>query len=258
MKNIFLFLIFLLFASCGKKEKQLVGHWHEFEKGNDDFICCHTITDSTYTITMNVFDFMADSILKRGIDIQKNQVFTPQKKGAFGYDINDFFTSDFSVKENKIFIEDSIYWVKQKDDNSSFISHFSLGFLVDIHPFETNQTKFNFDLKQNSNVLFIAIGKLKKSTLQLSDKYNLDDYYLQLNDKISDIKDFKEFIFYDSLERNEGSQIAILINADRNVPQSFLSKLEAEILNSGYKRNQIYYLTMNPNKRVYGYNHRNL
>ena len=116
----------------------------------------------------------------------------------------------------------------------------------------------NFDLKQNSNVLFIAIGKLKKSTLQLSDKYNLDDYYLQLNDKISDIKDFKEFIFYDSLERNEGSQIAILINADRNVPQSFLSKLEAEILNSGYKRNQIYYLTMNPNKRVYGYNHRNL
>lgn len=235
-----------------------MGHWHEFEKGNDNFICCHNITNSTYTITMNVFDFMADSILKRGIDIQKNQVFTPQKKGAFGYDINDFFTSDFSVKENKVFIEDSIYWVKQKDDNSSFISHFSLGLLVDIHPFETNQIKFNFDLKQNSNVIFIAIGKLKKSILQQSDKYNLDDYYLQLNDKISDIKDLKKFIFYDSLERNEGSQIVILINADKNVPKAFLSKLETEILNFAYQKNQIYYLTINPNKRVYGYNHRSL
>jgi len=258
MKNIFLLLSILLFASCGNKEKQLVGHWHEFEKGNDNFICCHKITDSTYTITMNVFDFMADSILKRGIDIQKNEVFTPQKRDAIGYHINDYFTTDFSIKENKIAIADSIYWVKQKDDRATFTSHFSMGLLINIHPFETDQTDFNFDLKQKTNVIFIAIGKLKKSTLQQSNKYNLDDYYLQLNDKISFIKDLKEFIFYDSLERNEGSQIAILINADRNVPQSFLSKLEAKILNCGYQKNQMYYLTINSNKRVYGYNHRNL
>ncbi|VXB56821.1 hypothetical protein FLAVO9AF_200019 [Flavobacterium sp. 9AF] len=255
MKNIFLFLIFLLFASCANKEKQLVGHWHEYQIGNPDFVCCHNITDSTYTITMNVFDFITDSILKRGIDIPKNEVFTPQKKGAFGYDINDFFTSDFSVKENKVFIEDSIYWVKQKEDNATFISHFSMGLLINIHPFETNETKFDYNLNKISNLTFIHIGKLKNTPLSLTKKYNPKNYYLQLNDKISSISDIREFVLSESEETNASSQILLLINADKNVSKEFLLKLENEILNSGYAKNQIYYLTVNPEKRVYGYNH---
>ena len=257
MKKISTLLLLIILFSCQNKEEQLVDHWHEFEKGNPQFICCHNITDSTYTITMNVFDFMTDSILKRGIDIRKNELFTPQKKGTSGYHINEYFTTDFSIKDKKVVIEDSIYWIKQKENNATFMSHFSLGLLVNIHPFETNQSEFNFNLAKKTNVIFIHIGKLKKSTLVHSNKYNLDDYYIQLNDKISFINDIRAFLLSESEERNEGSPCALLINADKNVPANFLSKLKTEILNCGFQKNQIYFLTINLNKRLYGYNHRN-
>ena len=41
--------------SCQSKEQQLVGHWHEYQKGNPDFLSCHKITDSTYSLDSETF-----------------------------------------------------------------------------------------------------------------------------------------------------------------------------------------------------------
>ena len=97
MKNIFIIIIVWLFISCENREKQLVGHWHEFKKGNPDILNCHKITDSTYS--QNSQTYGSSTPYKRGVAIQKNEIIS-----------NDYvFTSDFSISNTKLTVNDSIY-----------------------------------------------------------------------------------------------------------------------------------------------------
>lgn len=250
-KLICLFILPILF-SCQSKEEQLIGHWHEYKKGNPDFLSCHKITDSTYSV--NLFRFNSDSILKRGIDIKKKEIIDLEKNGVIGYDINDYLSTDFNIKDNRLSINDSIYWTKQEDNEQTFISHFSIGLLVNIHPFETNSAEFDYKVKKTSYEVTICIGKLKKSILSTSKEYNSKNYYIQLNDKISYLKDIKQFLINESYEENEGIEGTVLLNIDKNTPKEFLSKIEKEIINCGFRKNQIYYLTTNVKERTSGYN----
>lgn len=70
--RIFLFLLTISLFSCQSKEEQLIGHWHEYEVGNPDYISCHKITDSSYSIDIETHG--AGYPIKRGVEIQKDEI----------------------------------------------------------------------------------------------------------------------------------------------------------------------------------------
>lgn len=237
----FLATVAISLFSCQSKEEQLVGHWHEFEKGNPDFLSCHKITDSTYSLDSETYG--GSYVIKRGVDIKENEI---------AINGNYFYSSDFSISNNKLIVNDSIYWIKQEDNEQTFISDFSSGLLVNIVPFETKLTKFDYKKNTKHLEIIIYIGKLKKSTLTSNKKYNSNEHYIQLNEKISYLNNIRDYLL--SGQRNEARE-KILLHIDKNTPKSFLDQIETEILNCGYKRNQIYYLTANIQKKCYGYTH---
>lgn len=238
----FLFLLTISLFSCQSKEEQLIGHWHEYEVGNPDYMNCHKITDSTYSIDLESCGFSA----KRGIEIQKDEI---------AIDGNYFFTNDFSINNNKLIVNDSIYWIKQKDNEQTFISDFSAGLLVKIHPFETNTTEFDYDYDyedyNHGYEIHIYIGKLKKDTLNSYKENNIREYCIQLNERISNLKDIRSFLIDGS---HYDKKLKVLLHTDKNTPKDLLQQIELEIMNSGFQQDQIYYQTVNTQKRVSGFN----
>lgn len=235
----------VILFSCQSKEEQLIGHWHEFEKGNPNFLSCHKITDSTYSLDSETYG--GSYVIKRGVDIKKNEIVINS---------NYFYSSDFSISNNKLTVNDSIYWIKQEDNEQTFISDFSSGLLVNIVPFETNATEFEYKKNRKHLEIIIYIGKLKKSILSSYKEYNSKEYYIQLNDKISySTNDIRNFLITEC-DLNGNKEDKILLHMDKDTPVELINKIKAEILNSGYRKNQIYYLTTNLNKRLYGYNHK--
>ncbi|NHN25184.1 hypothetical protein FIA58_005780 [Flavobacterium jejuense] len=238
----FLATVAISLFSCQSKEDQLIGHWHEYEKGNPDFINCHKITDSTYSV--DLYTYGSGEPMKRGTEIKKSEIAIQEY----------VFSSNFSISNNKLIINDSIYWIKQEDNEQTFIADFSAGLLVNIHPFETNATEFDYKKNTKHLEVLIYIGTLKKSTLTSYKEYNSKEHYIQLNDKIVNVYDIKSYLDY-GVHHDE--RIKVVLHTDKNTPKPFLSQIETEILNCGYKRNQIYYLTVNTQKKLYGYNNRN-
>lgn len=242
----FILVIVISLLSCQSKEEQLIGHWHEYQKGNPDFLSCHKITDSTYSLDSETYG--GSYVIKRGVDIKKNEI---------AINGNYFYSSDFSISNNKIIVNDSIYWIKQEDNKQTFISDFSSGLLVNIVPFETKLTKFDYKKNTEHLEILIYIGKLKKSMLSSFEEYNSKEYYVQLNDKISySTNDIRSFLITEC-DLNGNKEDKILLHMDKDTPVELTNKIETEILNSGYKKNQIYYLTVNLEKKLYGYNYRN-
>ncbi|WP_445711751.1 hypothetical protein [Flavobacterium sp.] len=237
----FLFLLTINLFSCQSKEEQLIGHWHEYEVGNTDYINCHKITDSTYSIDLETYG--AGYPIKRGVEIQKDEIA-----------IRDYiFITDFSINNNKLIVNDSVYWIKQEDNEQTFISDFSAGLLVNIHPFETTTSEFDYDYKDYNHgyEIHIYIGKLKKNTQNSHKENNIRDYYIQLNERISNLKDIRSFLDYGS---HYDKKLKVLLHTDKNTPKDLLKQIELEIKNCGYKKSQIYYQTVNTQKRVSGFN----
>lgn len=246
IKKSLLFLLSISLFSCQSKEEQLIGHWHEFEKGNPDFLSCHKITDSTYSLDSETYG--GSYVIKRGVDIKKNEIVINS---------NYFYSSDFSISTNKLTVNDSIYWIKQEDNEQTFISDFSSGLSVNIVPFETNVTKFDYKKNRKHLEILIYIGKLKKTVLNSNKEYNSKEHYIQLNEIITNsINDIRSFLITEC-DLNGNKEDKILLHMDKDTPIELINKIKTEILNSGYQKNQIYHLTVNLNKRLYGYNHRN-
>jgi hypothetical protein len=238
-KSFILISILIITFSCSKKVEPIVGHWHEYYPNDTEYRNCYKISDST-ALQNNYEGYITDLI----IDYNSNLKF-------------DY--SEWNIKDNNRFIlQDTIVWIRQKEDLKTYILDFSSGLLVKINPYEINAISFD-NLDDNYNDPIFHIGKLKENYLQLKHPNNSSEYQIQLNDRISDIKNLRNFL-YEACDafKDCSSEIKILINADKNTPKDFLDKVEYEILDAlTIDKNQIYYLTINSEKKLSGFNHRN-
>ncbi len=233
----FLNLIFLLIItiSC-QKNREILGHWHEYKKDNKDFLNCYYVSDSF--IGVNPKSCGDSNFYKR-----KNNF----ELVSLANEKIEYF-SDYKVENNKLIINDSVFWIKQKESKATFIYDFSAGLLVSVNPFESNKSDYDLNNILENYETIIYVGKPNEKAIK---KYSLnkDEYYIQLNDFIGNFKSLKSF-----LTSREFKKLTILIHADKNTPRHFLKELEIEIIKIGFIKNQIYYLTINPSEFKSGYN----
>ncbi len=212
----------------------LRGHWHEFSIGNNELNHCYIISDST----VNTNKYTLGGIYKI-----KNANLSEVAKPMY-YKGEDLYETIYT--KDTIQFNDSIIWVKQKNDIETFVCDFSAGLKLNIAPFETNS--INFDLEEKDINMVLYVGKVKKHFLEESESV----YSIQLNDKLAPIDKVLEFLLCIHCD-NKSMNIAIKM--DKNTPVSFIKKLENEIIGEGiFRRNQIYYLVINPKKKIHGYN----
>ena len=240
-KAIFYILIFgIIFSSCKNENEKLIGHWHEFNIGESEFLNCFIITDSTFSE-----DKYSIGGTNRLTDIEDYKspldwVFYPDK-----------LKSKIKFKKNEIQFGDSIIWKRQKNDLKTFISDFSAGLKLDVKPYETDSITFDLQ-REYEKTIYLYIGKVKESFTGIRGVEN-DRYYVQLNDKISTSDNIFQFVMCYDCDRGK---YKILISADKYTPNDFLKEVEAEITKNGYyRRSQIYYLVINPKEQISGYNH---
>ncbi len=233
-----LFLIFILTISCTNKRELLNGHWHQFTPNNKEFTNCYNFTDST---------FASDKETIGGNNFIELGEYNTLKKAIFystalnGYELDS--TLRIQLQRNKIIINDTIIWKKPENNIETFLSEFSSGLQVKINPIKTTDTLFDYTI-DNSFEIKIYIGKKKNSS---SSKY-----YIQLNDKLATIDRVRNFVFC----RHCDESGKILIYAGKDTPKTLLDSVENEIRSVNVNANQIYYLTVNPEKRLSGFNRR--
>ncbi len=241
LKKFQLVIIILTLISCQSKQEKLIGHWHEYKTNNSDYLNCYHITDSTFGTNPRTYGGYSN--YERGDDLNRLEIVS-----LANGDYNQ--TSDFTIRGKRLILNDSIYWVKQTDDEETFLSDFSAGLPVSINPFESNSSEF--DYKSNDKLsIYIYVGKLKKSALNRYKKFNSEKYHILLNDKIGRVEDLRSFVICGHCDTRK---IGVFINADKNTPTEFLTEIESEILNYLNKK-QIYYLTINLKELRSGYNH---
>ncbi|TXE18395.1 hypothetical protein ES692_07040 [Psychroserpens burtonensis] len=240
-----LLIIFMIFAlvSCQSKEKKLIGHWHEFKTNNSEYLNCYHITDSTFEI--NALTNMRYVYNRKELDIEKSEISSLAIE-------NHGWTSDFKINGNKLTLNDSIFWVRQINNRKSFISDFSAGLLVNINPPETNNSEFDFISNDETFGNYILVGKLKNDVLSRFKHFDKDQYYIQLNDKIGKLEDIIPFL---NCNHCDISKQIVLMNVDRNTPRKLLAEIESEMFSIYIKKNQIYYLKIDANELISGYNH---
>jgi len=241
-KNSLLILIIYLFLlSCQSKSEKLYGHWHEYSENNNDYNHCFIITDSTFSYdenTMGAIDKLTD-LEHFGSPLE--WVNYPQK-----------LLTNMKIRKNEIIFGDSLIWKRQKNDLKTYISDFSVGLKLLIEPFETNIKTFDL-AKTYVNSFFIYIGKVKKAYINELENINDNNFYIQLNDEISQLDRIFPFLLCNHCDFQEQR---IFISADKNTPKEFLQMVEEEIIKEGvYNRGQIFYLTINTAEKIHGYNH---
>ena len=243
MRNLQITIMLLTLISCQSKQEKLIGHWHEFKTNDSEYLNCYQITDST--IGINSLSNGGYDDYKRGSDIEQSEILSLAND-------NYIWTSDFKINEDKLILNDSIFWIKQTDKKKSFLSDFSAGLLLEINPFESRKPKFDFKPNDSTIVNFIFVGKLKNNVLNKYKKYDREKYYIQLNDKIAQTKDIIPFL---SCHHCDIRKQIVLMHVDRTTPKELLDKLESEMKKINIIKRKIYYLTINTTELTSGYNH---
>ena len=242
VKKTHILIIFLALISCQSKQEKLIGHWHEFKTNDSEYLNCYQINDST--IGFNKLSNGGYQDYKRGSDIGHTEIFS-LTSDSYNY------TSDFKINGNKLILSDSIFWIKQTEPKNIFLSDFSAGLLLDIIPFESNKTEFDFKPNDNTIGNYIFVGKLKNRVLNKHNKFNGENYYIQLNDKIGKIEDIIPFLHCNHCEKRKQK---IFMHVDRNTPKELIFEIESEMEKINIRKYQIYYLTINTKKLTSGYN----
>jgi hypothetical protein len=242
-KKIQIIIILFALVSCQSKQEKLIGHWHEFKVNDSDYLNCYRITDST--IGINSLSNGGFNDYRRGLDLEQSEILSL----ANG---NYKWTSDFIINGNKLILNDSIFWIKQTDKRTSFLTDFSAGLLVDINPFESKKSIFDFQPNQITNGNYIFVGKLKNSVWEKHTKFNKEEYYIQLNDKISKPEDI---VWFMDCGHCDITKQLVYMHVDKNTPKELLSEIETEMSKININKRQIYYLTINRTELVSGYNH---
>ena len=251
MKKVtFIFLIIsIILFSCTNRVKKLNGHWHEFESDNPISVKCIKITDSTLSINENT-----DGVISKRVNYDLPYIWY--------LDSTDI--SKAKISKNKIVFNDKLKWIRQEENNETFISDFSIGLSVDIYPPEKDSLQFDLTDIEGLNSL-IFIGKLKKEAFANSVTFDLNsnkvdtnyreidtiNYHIQLNDKISKIEDIPRYLFGGHRKIKEQN---IIISADRETPKNMINEIEKKIMEFGITKTQIYYLNIDSENNV-GYNY---
>ena len=242
-KKFHLITIFLALISCQSEQDKLIGHWHEFKINNSEYLNCYQITDKT--IKINSLSNGSNQEYRRGFDIHQSDILSLANN-------NYITTSDFKFSRNKLILNDSIFWTKQTDKTKSFLSDFSAGLLLEINPFESENSEFDF--KKDDSIIenYIFVGKLKNNILKKHKKYNGEKYYIQLNDKIAKAEDISPFLLCSHCDMRKQ---VVFMNVDKNTPKKLLSEMESQMKKINIRKRQIYYLTINTTELTSGYNH---
>ncbi|WP_460219340.1 hypothetical protein [Psychroserpens sp. MEBiC05023] len=243
VKKIRILIILFSFLSCQNKQEKLIGHWHEFKSNESEYLNCYHITDST--IGINPLTNGGYDDYRRGSDIDQSEILSLAND-------NYNWTSDFKINGNKLIVNDSTFWIKQTDNEQSFLSDFSVGLLVDINPKETDKAEFDFTPNDSIIKSYIFIGTLKNSVWNKNQKFNKEKYYIQLNDKIAQTEDIIPFLLcYHCEMRNH----VVLMHMDKNTPIELINEIETEMEKINVQKSSIYYLTKNTTELISGYNH---
>ena len=241
-KSVKIIILFLL-ISCQSEQEKLIGHWHEYKINNpENILNCYRISDSL--IIDNALSNNDFNGYRRGPDIKKSEIMSL----ADGYWNT---TSEFKYVDDKLIFNDSIHWKRITDKEQYFIEDFSVGLHINILPVESIN---GFDLKNNYErpLSYIYIGKIKNGVFEENKHLNKDKFYIQLNDKLSNLEDLGG---YTNCGHCDITKQYYMIHADRNTPRDYLNKVEAELLKYGILKKNIYYLNINPNTFDYGYMH---
>ena len=242
IKKIFFILIFGLISSSCNDNNELIGHWHEYTIGESEFNNCYIITDSTFAIDQFT---MGSSFKKSELENPEIWTLTPYTEELI---------LSRKVKENKILFGDSLVWKRQENNLETFISDFSAGYKLKVNPFSSSKETFDLiepiDGKTN---IHLVIGSVKEKFINESNGIIRGQYYFQINDIITDKEE--DLLDYVLCTHCDNRKINVFVNADKNTPKYLIDKFEDGMAKIGVTKNQIYYLTINTNKQISGYNH---
>ena len=233
--------LFLL-CSCESREKQIIGHWHEYKIDNPEYILnCYHYTDSTVTETIFNNGFPDN---KRGIDMPKDSIYSWS---------NEYleYSSDYKIKNEILFFNDSIRWKKIKLDPTNFADEFSIGLFVNVHPPQLQHNNFELLKLPNRPIIYIYIGQIKPSLNKTFPKFDSKKFHMQFNDKIGSIDEIGHYANCFHCDMNE---LIFIIHADKDTPKQLIEAMEDEMANQHIRKNQIYYLYINENDMTFGYN----
>ncbi len=222
-------LIFItLLSSCENPKHPLTGHWHEVLNGK--VVHCYHLTDSTFAVDelsvgyKNPYEYINN---RRAL----------YSEATFEYSI------DYQVLENRIIFNDSIEWVRVKNDLDAFMADLSIGLKVSIEPPELINREFDFPYKID-NATYLYIGRLKNSGTATGENFEI-----QMNDVISPLNDVAVYVNCGHCNMNEK---IVVLNANKYVPELLIQSVIDEILKGGILRQNIYTTAIDKNEMSMG------
>ena len=158
---------------------------------------------------------------------------------------------EYNVMADTIMFKNGIKWIKQHQSPNTYLKDFSAGYKINVQPFQLKKDTFKtIDFSKKTSI-FLAIGKLKSHLENREKGLFKDNYYFQINDKLStDNTDLIDFIL--CLHCNLDN-INLYINMDRNTPLKMRRKLDSVTKFLNLKPQQVFYLHANLNNRTKGY-----
>lgn len=229
---LYIFLITLIIG-CNNKKKYL-GHWHEFTNNNSDFGECIIITDTTFSIDKFTLGGNFDSYK------DFNEILLMNYSDSLIY-------QKHKIKKDFIFINDSIKWVKQKENTLTFLNDFSAGLKIKIKPF-INEYSIKDTVDMSKPKSHIYIGKPKDFARKniIENQFNI-----QLNDKVNNNEDsLLRFLFCSHCDLNTYNYIII---TDAKVDKFYINNIKKIMDTINIRESEIYFVYADTLINKYGY-----
>ena len=218
----------------------MVGHWHEFRDQNPDFENCYVISDSTISINNAT---VGGTFFLNSLDLEKIWKYSRYSSGT---------VPNYKVTNGAIEFENGIEWIRQTDNQETFLKDFSAGYKIKINPIETTGEPIEpIDLDNGRYSIIIALGKLKPQFENRENGILSGKYYFQTNDKLtSNLNDLIEFI---SCIHCQMDKIDLYVNMDKDTPLEQKKKLDSVITFLNLSPNQIFFQRVDIKKMKSGY-----
>lgn len=205
---ILMILALMILLSCNSNN-ELNGYWREYNPNHPDLYHYFQITDSTFSVDYPVNGYQYDLEYE-------------DKKAFILFDDMIQITNRYKIRQDKLYVNDTLWWIKYNYNDSLFIEDLSGSLIVNVLPNEIDENGeyFDFDIP---TAAYIMIGRVKDS---FKDKafersiYNYNGFYIQLNDWFGDLDNVIEFCV---------NMDDVILHMDRDVPIEFVDLLESII-----------------------------